>query len=52
MELRTKLKPWKNNTKKIHIKAKELSFLGMSGEREERKGGGREEGERERERER
>ena len=28
MELRTKLRPWKNRIKKIHINAKELSFLG------------------------
>ena len=47
MELRTKLRPWKNNTKKIHIKAKELSFLEMSGEREREE---KEEGRKERER--
>ena len=45
MALRTKLRSWKNNTKKIHIKVKKLSFLEMCGGRE----GGRE---RERERER
>ena len=29
MGLRTKLRSWKDNTKKIHIKVKEMSFLGM-----------------------
>ena len=39
MELRIKLRPWKNNTMKIHIKAKELSFLGMCGGRKEKGNG-------------
>ena len=52
--LRTKLRPWKNRIKKIHMNAKELSLLGGcgGGERERERGReGGEEGERERERE-
>ena len=38
MALRIKLRPWKNRTKKIHINAKELSFLGVCGGRERDRG--------------
>ena len=56
MALRIKLRPWKNRIKKIHMNAKELSFLGgwtergREGEMREWEEG--EERERERERER
>ena len=33
MALRIKLRPWKNMIKKTHINAKELSLLGVCGER-------------------
>ena len=49
MALRIKLRPWKNRTKKIHINAKELSFLGVCGGRERDRGESNDKG-RERER--
>ena len=57
MALRIKLRPWKNRTKKIHVNAKELSFLGVcrgegndKGREREREGEGKRGRERERER--